>query len=134
MMLLLQIGVILAILAAHSIAIPNCYECAPVQSKIEEGCECGRMQVGAAWPTDVSVASHLPSGNTFSRDNYRFDYIESTCQDFWIDFGIRCNRSSGIWQMHRIPVNKVTYRKFGDIPEFELPLQLTYVMCTDTAQ
>ncbi|CAB3407303.1 unnamed protein product [Caenorhabditis bovis] len=132
----------------------NCYECAPIVTQLSESCACGRLTVGSAWNIDdkyfsqarnsscggqlicnaapkMYVASHIRINSYFSADNHRWEYKESTCQDFWADFGVQCDRRTLQYMITRIPVNKVTYIKTGDIPRFKLPVQLTYATCND---
>ncbi|CAB3407304.1 unnamed protein product [Caenorhabditis bovis] len=145
----------LAAILASAIAT-NCYACAPVNGKIDTTCPCAQMQLFGfiTWDFDghfsqarnnsclgqmvcngakrMMVVSHVRSGNSYDYYRYhRWTYKEATCQDYWIDFAIRCDRSTKHYMITRIPVNKVIYEGVGNIPRFKLPLRLTYLMCQD---
>ncbi|CAB3407305.1 unnamed protein product [Caenorhabditis bovis] len=130
----------------------RCYDCAPVARSVNNNCVCGNFQVGGPFDLNQAyfsqtreschaqlicngapnmiVGAHKKNGDTYGLANHRWVYLEPTCRDFFIDFGIRCNYTSQQWLITKIPVNTVRYEKTGVIEDFVLPIQLTYLACS----
>ncbi|CAB3407026.1 unnamed protein product [Caenorhabditis bovis] len=77
----------------------------------------------------MSVTAHTPTETGFAETGHKWTYKSQYCRDLAIDFGITCEKSSRKWLITQIPTKLVNYTKLGDIPDYVLPLQITFADC-----